>query len=335
MEFSLEDLKLVSYLKVEQLTESGRTINLMPLWDGARWHQWVPNMEGKLVEVAVVDTVEGDYLSITPARDSDLFIPFVHLMWQRASWPEICPFISAISDDFHNMGTSVAKLKHLFDCRKHLPAGAGGRFAQTELEYLVILARSVFDLLQETISNIWTGRVRLLEPVAEARRRAGGLPKTFSKIVLRDKKQLRSSEEIAREYELPAAMAQAFAAAAPFFSRLRDHRDDVIHGLKKAGFVFVTERGFCVNPKEPPFSSFKGWRPEHQYNENIVSLLPWVAEIVHGTINTCSILLSTFASIIRFPPEIAPGYQVFVRGPYAASLASVLQVSSGASPWWD
>ena len=173
------------------------------------------------------------------------------------------------------------------------------------------------------------------EPVAEARRRAGRLPKSFSKVVLRDKKQLRSSAEIAEEYGLPTKLAEAYAGAAPFFSRLRDHRDDVIHGLKKAGYVFVTERGFCVNPKEPPFSSFAGWRPEHRYNENIVSLLPWVAETVLGTIHTCNHLLSTFGSIIEFPPEIAPGYQVFVRGPYAECFASVLQVNSGASPWWD
>jgi hypothetical protein len=335
MQFSLEDLRAVSYLNVEQLATSARTINLMPLWDGAKWHQWVPNIEGKLVEGAVVDTIEGYYLAIVPARDSDLFIPFVDLMWQRASWPEICPFISAISDDFHNMGTSVAKLKYLFDCRKNLPAGAGGRFARTELEYLVILARSIFDLLQEMTSIIWTGRVRLREPVAEARRIAGRLPKTFSKVILRDKKQLRSPVEIAEEFGLPTKLAEAYAGGAPFFSRLRDNRDDVIHGLKKTGYVFVTERGFCVNPKEPPFSSFEGWRPEHRYNENIVSLLPWVAETILGTIHTCNHLLSTFASIIEFPPEIAPGYQVFVRGPYAECFASVLQVNSGASPWWD
>jgi hypothetical protein len=334
MEIFLEDLKVVSYLDVKRLAESGRTINLMPLWDGAKWHSWVPNIHGRLVDAAFVP-IEGDYLATAPASGSDLFIPFFHLMWQRASWPEVCPFISAISDDFHNMGTSVTKLKHFFDCRKNLPAGGGGRFAQTELEYLIILARSVFDLLQEIISIIWTGRVRLSEPVAEARRRAGGLPKTFSRIVLREKKHVRSSEEIAKEYELPAELAQAYAAAAPFFSRLRDHRDDVIHGSRKASHVYITERGFCVDPKEPPFSSFEGWKSEHRFNENIVSLLPWVAEIVLGTIRTCNQLLSTFASIIQFPPDIAPGYQVFVRGPYAEPFARVLQVNSGASPWWD
>lgn len=334
MEFPLEHFRVVSYLNVERLAETGRTINLMPLWDGEKWHMWLPNMEGRLVEVAVPDTIEGDYLAVVPARDSDFFIPFVHLMWQRASWPEVCPFISAICDDFHNMGTSVAKLKYIFDFRQNLPAGAGGRFAWTELVYLIILARSVFDLLQETISNIWMGRVRLNEPGLEARRRAAKLPEKFSKIVLREKRCLTNSDEIANEFGVPEAMAQRYASVAPFFSQLRDHRDDIAHGLGTGGYIFTTERGFCVDPKQPPFSSFDGWLPEHNYNANIVSLLPWIAHTILGTIDACNSLLSAFASIIQFPRDIAPGYRVFIRGPYAESFVSVLQVSSGASPWW-
>jgi len=334
MEFPLEHFRVVSYLNVERLAETGRTINLMPLWDGEKWHLWVPNLEGRLVEAAVPDTIEGDYLAVAPARDSDFFIPFVHLMWQRASWPEVCPLISAICDDFHNMGTSVAKLKYFFDFRRNLPAGAGGRFARTELEYLIVLARSVFDLLQETISNIWTGRVRLHEAALEARRRAGKLPEKFSRIVLRDKRHLRSSDEIANEFGVPAAMAQRYASAACFFSQLRDHRDNILHGLVSGGYIFATERGFCVDPKQPPFSTFGGWRPEHYYNENIVSLLPWIADTILGTIDACNGLLSAFASVIQFPPDIAPGYRVFIRGPYAECFVSVLQVNSGASPWW-
>ena len=38
--------------------------------------------------------------------------------------------------------------------------------------------------------------------------------------------------------------------------------------------IFETERGFCVNPKMPPFNTFESWRPEHYYNENIASVLP-------------------------------------------------------------
>lgn len=334
MHFSLENLRAISYLDLDRLAETDRIVNLMPLWEGGKWHQWVPNIEGKLVEAAVIDTVEGDYLAVEPARDSDLFVPFFDFLWQRASWPEVCPFISAISDDFHNMGTSVAKLKHLFDCRRSLPDGAGGRFAKTELEYIVILSRSVFDLLQEMISTIWTKRVQLLDLAADKRRRAAKLPETFSKVVLCKKKNLRPPEEIEREFAIPANVAAAYAAAAPFFLWVREHRNDVLHGLATRGTIFVTEKGYCVDPKVQPFSSFDGWQPQHYYNTNIVSLLPWLAEVVHGTIRACTGLVEAIASVIKFPPKLAPSYRVFVRGPYASSLASVLQVRCGATPWW-
>jgi len=144
VKFSLENLTAVSYLDVGRIAASDRSIKLMPLWDGQQWHQWFPDINGKLVEGAIIDTVEGDYLAVVPAKNSDILVPFFDFLWQRASWPEVCPIISAISDDFHNMGTSVAKLKYLFDHRANLPDGAGGRFAGTELEYTVILSRSVF-----------------------------------------------------------------------------------------------------------------------------------------------------------------------------------------------
>jgi len=164
---TIESLKVVSYLKTEHLGD-GRTVKLMPLWDGTNWRMWVDTPVG-LIEGKMMDTIEGDYVGVGAAKESDLFIPFVHLMWQRASWPEVCPLISAISDDFHNMGTSLAKLKHFFHSQRTLPPRSASRFAYTELEYLVMLTRAVFDLLQEmirycgpTTSNFLTNKRRVV-----------------------------------------------------------------------------------------------------------------------------------------------------------------------------
>ena len=282
----------------------------------------------------VVDTVEGDYVSVGAAKKSDLWIPFVDLMWQRASWPEICPLIMSISDDFHNMGTSVAKLRYFHDSQKTLANRSASRFASTELEYLVMLTRGVFDLLQEMVSNLWSNSVQLLDEAAELRRRARKLPETFSKIVLRDKREIRSAKQIESEFGLPKPLAEEYERVAPFFSQLRDVRDSVVHSGADFGIVFATERGFCVNPKAKPFSEFSGWRPEHYYNENIASVLPWIANVVLQTIQACNGLMNTFGTIIKLPPEIAPGYRIFVRGPHNEALAELLQVHSGASFWW-
>jgi hypothetical protein len=111
---TFEELQKATYLDITNLGE--RTVKLMALWDGLDWHMWLETPIG-LIKSKVVDTTEGDYVAKTAAKNTDLFIPFVHIMWQHASWGDLCPLILAISDDFHNMGTSVAKLRHSFDFR--------------------------------------------------------------------------------------------------------------------------------------------------------------------------------------------------------------------------
>ena len=115
---------------------------------------------GRIIKGKIIDTAESDYVAKSAAQPSDLFIPFIHIMWQQASWSEICPLIVAISEDFHNMGTSVAKLKHFHDHRKQIGIKGAHKFALTELEYLVTLCRTTFDLLQEMIASIWKTKVR-------------------------------------------------------------------------------------------------------------------------------------------------------------------------------
>lgn len=327
---SLEALKVVPYLDTAQL--GGRTIKLMPLWDGERWRQWLPTPLG-VSEIKIVDVTEADYVALAPAKDSDLFIPFVHLMWQRASWPEVCPMISAICDDFRNMGISISKLRFFFDHRASLTAVT--RFAETELEYMLTVTRSVFDLLQEIISILWKTCVKLFDAAAETYRRGRSLPPTFSKLVLKDKSEPKTTAEIQRIYGLPELFAQEYVRITPFFSQLRHARDAIMHGGSETGHLFITERGFCIDPRAAPFSWFEDWQPEHRYNANLSSVLPWVADLVLKTIDACNRLTMAFAAVVQFPPDIAPGYRVFVRGPQNDALVEALRVRAGGTPWWS
>lgn len=329
---NIENLRAIPYFKVENLTD-GRSVRVMPFWDGQNWHLWLDTPAG-FIEGKILETVEGDYVGLGAARETDLWIPFIELMWQRASWPEVCPLINAISDDFHNMGTSLAKLRLFFDCQAKLSPGAARRFAATELEYIVILARTVFDSLQEIIRAIWK-TVKLSDAEAEERHRAISLPKSFADVIFRSNEE-QTAAEIVERFVLPPPLANEYAKVSPFFAELRRARDKVVHGGTEVGFIFDTERGFCVNPKQPPFSSFVGWKPEHYYNDHIASVLPWVAYIVLQTIQACNSLMGTFSSVIQLPPEIAPGYHIFVRGPHTDAVAEALRVYHGASPcWWE
>jgi hypothetical protein len=329
---AFEELKKLPYLDVSAL--DGRTVQLMPLWDGANWRMWFNTPIG-LIEGKIVDAAESDYVAKSAARPSDLFIEFIHIMWQQASWSEICPFIIAISNDFHNMGTSVAKLKYFHEFRGRTGDRGAHKFASTELEYLVTLCRTTFDLLQEMMAWIWKNTVRLKNESAETFRRAHSLPKTFSKMVLKEKEQLRTAAEIETQFGLPKLMAEQYERVGPFFSELRRIRDKIVHGGNGFGMIFDTERGFCVDPKGPPFSTFENWRPEHYYNENIASVLPWIADTILKTIDACNSLMSAFGTAVQLPPPIAPGYAVFVRGYHNETFAELLSIQSGGSAWWD
>jgi hypothetical protein len=329
---TIEELKKLPYLDVSAL--DGRTVNLMPLWDGTDWHMWIDTPVG-LIKTKIIDTSESDYVAKSAARPTDLFIPFIHMMWQQASWGEICPLIIAIGDDFHNMGTSVAKLKHIHEFRKQIGERGVHKFALTELEYLVTLCRTTFDLLQELMAWIWKDKVRLVDESLEAFRRAHPLPKTFSRMVLHEKERVRSTAEIEAQFGLPKPMAEEYERVAPFFRELRSIRDRIVHGGSGFGLIFDTERGFCVDPKRHPFNTFEKWGPEYYYNENIASVLPWIADTILKTIDACNGLMIAFGSVVQLPPLIAPGYTVFVRGYHNEAFAELLSIQSGGSVWWD
>jgi hypothetical protein len=195
-----------------------------------------------ILEDKITDTSEGDYVAKSAAKPSDLFIPFVHLMWQQASYQEIIPLIVAISEDFHNMGTSVAKLQHFCQFRSQISVGATDRFALTELEYLVTLTRTVFDLLQEMIALIWKDKVQLLDERSETFRKSHSLPKTFSKMVLHEKETVRTADEIVTQFGIPKPLAEGYARTAPFFSVLRRIRNRVVHGGSGFGSPAVWRR---------------------------------------------------------------------------------------------
>jgi hypothetical protein len=328
---SRKELKQVPHLNLGDLGD--RQINLMPLWDGETWHSWIPT-EDKIVRMPMQGLVEGNYLAKAVQTESDLFIRFVDLMWQRASWPEIVPLVIAIEDDFCNMGTSITKLKHIFQTQKLLPQGAPRTFAATELEYLIILCRTVFDLLHEMISRIWNMRVCLLDPDAERRRKSRKLPTdSFARICLKEDSPL-TVEEIEQRFRLPKALAEQYVLAAPFFVELRKLRTVVVHGGTELVHIVETERGFCIGKNSPLLRAIP-CKFTHEYNEHLVSILPLLSAMIVQTIDTCNSLVNAFARIIPLPGRIAPAYHVFVRGPNTKALLEVLEIHNGGPAWWE
>ncbi|MFD1986249.1 hypothetical protein ACFSOZ_27770 [Mesorhizobium newzealandense] len=327
----LSELKKLRHLNVEAL--NGRAINMMALWEDGSWHLWFPTADGTLMEMHPVDAAHSVYWGKSAARDEDVRFSLFEILWQRASFPDVVPLIHAIADDFHLMAASAAKLEHFHAHAKDTEGTLVSSFVRSELEYILIVARSVFDLTQEALSRCWNNHMVSLDPEAEAIRRRHPLPASFAKVLYRAK-VARTSANLVADYALPPSLAQTYLDYEPFFSRLRELRDGIIHGISRNNGIFVTEKGFCVVPTMRPFSDFP-WKAEHHFNESIVSLKPWIAHIVSGTIDACSALLFSLANSTQLPGDIAEGYRVFLRDPANGALLRLLEAETGDQVWWS
>lgn len=325
MNLSLEELSKISHLKCEEL--HGRAIPLLPLWDGSEWHMWIPTQERGLIKMKPIDVGEGDCFAKAPAKESDLYIPFFEFMLKRAYWPELSSKIRGIASDVQNLGTSLAKIDMFYAHREKLSLGASD-FVATELEYILLVCRSLFDLLQEVIARIWKN-VKLFDTSVQKR----DLRPSFRQMVI-ESNQLRTLSQIQERYGLPEELARFYFEAGPFFQQLRSGRDAIAHHGKDIGTIFVTERGFALARTEEPFASFGVWREEHYFNEKLASLRPILAHVIFTTIFTCNSFVEAVSRVIAFPPDIAPDYHVFRRGSNNEALVASLGVLRGENPWW-
>ena len=175
---SESELAKILYLDPRALV--GRSLLMMPFWDGSAWHLWTEAPPGLIIKLQIVDAIHSNYVAKQPAHKTDIWIHFIDHMWQRASWPEVSRIILGIQDDFHPLATSIAKLRHFFDTRNKIDQILISSFVKTELEYLITVARSVFDLLQEALAAIWNKRVNLLDSTQEAIKKRHMLPDTFT-----------------------------------------------------------------------------------------------------------------------------------------------------------
>ena len=159
------------------------------------------------------------------------------------------------------------------------------------------------------------------------------LPRSFRRMVINDKK-LMAQEAIQTQFHVPAELASFYHRHGPFFQVLRQYRDDVVHSGKDFKSIFVTEKGFAVRADVEPFASFGVWNEEHMLPNRLASLRPIVAYVITETLRACEDFADMIKKIIRFPPEIAPGFRLFLRGFHNRQLLAMKDVLANSS-WWE
>lgn len=325
MESTIDIAELSKIPFIDSKNIGGRGLSTLTFYDGGQWQMWFPLSSG--LTMLKGEPAEADYFAKSPEKDTDIYLDFLNFMTQRACWADVMKTIDGIRCDVHNLGASLGKLDLFYQASRDRRLEVT-RFVSTEIEYVFCVCRSLFDLLQEIIAALWK-RVKLLDETVKKKQ----LPNSFRKMVLKDEKLL-SVADIEEQWHVSQALAEFYHRHGPFFELLRNYRDAVVHSGRDLRAIFVTERGFAVSADFQPFASFGVWSDQNMLPNRLASLRPVVAYVITETLRACEDFVQSISREIYFPPEIAPGFKLFLRGFHNRHLIEMKSVLSECR-WWD
>lgn len=300
----------------------GRAIPLQPVYDpeydGKHVPDWAddPDWFVSVIQDGKVNWVDGypaesRYFGKEAASEQDLFLPFVHFYTQHASWPNLMGVMERIEDDIQNLGMCMSKIA-LYQHLSQTSSFETRRFVVSEIEYIFSVCRSLYDLLQDIARNSWD--IVQLEDGGK-----NSLPSSFASIALSGDDPV-PAEELEEKYGLSPTLAEFYESEAEEFARIRSFRDSILHHGQTMDIIFATEEGYSVQSSMEPFASFDVWDEDTFLKNDLAPIWPPIAYTIAHTIGAMNRFSHALTREIAFPPEIAPDYKVFIRGPYVHNL---------------
>lgn len=322
-----EEAKKLPYVK--HLPNDGRAISNHSFYDyeNKDWILHIPIGHGKLARIAGGEVVVGSYLASQPANPSkDLEFPLGTFLIQHLSFRDIINLLYGLESDFHNCSSILEKYLLISLQSKEQRDGAI-QLLVAELEYLVIIVRSIYDLLQK-ISKLAAALIRNLhEP---HNRIVKELPDSFAKVVMHGSRR-RSKDEIIQQYQLPPPLAGFYVAESEHFQWLRDLRVAIEHHGKSPGLIFNIGDGIAIKSDEEPWPFLPIWRPELLKPNGLGSLRAVFLYLVLKALELTKQYVKAYASCIAVPPAIGPGYRFYIRDYFSHHLVSLRLTLE--SPW--
>ncbi len=293
----------------------------------AGWEYWHSHNE-KLIRLRAVPG-DGDYLAAAPEHESDLCIRFLDVIGRQMLYPSLSGKFAGLRKGIHNFGTSLAKIDHFVLQHRQGRLSPISQFAETELEYLLITSRSMFDLFQALFAAFWK-RVRLTSNLVTP---TSALPATFSQLLLEKKEVLRSAEQLVQKYGLPDQIAASLASVGVFFQQIRRSRDLLVHHGHRLPLIFEADRGLALPASTDQFAAFGVWRRASFLPNDLASLRPVLAYIAWQTIASFDSVIGALEDTIQLGPDPVPGLHLFTRGWHTEALRRYSKVDP-ETPWW-
>lgn len=282
------------------------------------WHIWIRIQEdNKFVEIHGWPA-ESFYFARKPERPTDLSLVFLDFMAHRANFIELKQPFSAIQDDILNLSAAFAKLQ-LIHAQEHLEKAGGHRMAATEVEYILMLCRGIFDFLQEITRKLWE-RIELSDQTIKKKQ----LKKSFADMALSGNEP-RSPQDIMKQFAVPPFLAACYAHHAPVFVKIREFRDNLVHRGQHVQTIFYDKSGFVIQRRLGPFLNPDIWRDGEAIENDLVPLIPALALVVYGTLGACEEFAYLFATHFTLLEPMVPGMHLYLRGyfnePFVEALA--------------
>ncbi|CAD6548079.1 hypothetical protein ACFQ3P_25630 [Paraburkholderia sabiae] len=322
----LSQLASIPFIDVSAL--EGRFLSSLTFHDGKSWRLWASTSEHTLIELKIAWPAEGFYFARQPESATDMHFRFLNFIAQHAAFPELKRAVTGIMDDIANLSASLSKLKLLHASRETVGQGTG-RMAATEVEYILLVCRSFFDLLQEVVTRLWS-MVHLVDPV----HRKSGMPRSFADVAIVGGQPV-TAARLMEKYGLSPELADFYASSAPFFMDLRTIRDNLIHNGSQVSGIMSGESDFLVHEKRRPFSTFGIWRDDERQPNDLVPLTPAIAVVVYRTLVACETFSIAMQRTVALPPEIVPGMGFFMRGYFNEYFLTVMEEARIRTSWAD
>ena len=306
----------VPYLDTAAL--AGRFVPSLAFHDDG-WRLWIATGErgDTLIEMKGVPA-EACYFSSEAESSGDINLLFFEFLAQRANYLDIQRAFSGITDDIFNLSGSLAKLALLERSRVAVPHGLS-RMAAGEVEYILVVLRSLLDLFQEAMMKLWN-RIALLE-VSVVKHK---LKDSFADMLTYSGRPS-NAEEISARFGLPIDLAICYERGRVVFDALKRLRDNLVHRGSQIPHIYAGDEGFLIALRDNPFPEIGIWYEAERKPNDLLPLQSVLDTVIFRTFLICDELSAAYQAVIRFPPPTVPQMSFFARGYFTEHLVRAIK----------
>lgn len=326
-EIEREELTKLPYYEGQDLY--GRIVQLRSYYSSEddEWYMYLPVAEGELGRMGGGEVVHGAYFAEEPASpEKDVAFPLGSFVARFTSWQDVAVVSSKMESDLDQLASLFGKLELIANSQS-LTDTERSSLLESEIEHLMTLFRSFYDLLQKFSKRLAS---KVVEPGNLQSRVFQDLPDSFAKIALNGDEP-RSTEQISEAYGVHEDLAEFYASEAEHFATFRDIRDGLIHHGKQAPTIFMLDEGPAIDVSTEPWSGLPVWHETELSRDRLGAVRALAADVAKRCLSATTRYVTAFTTKIAVPPPLISDVTLFLRGPYTANLNILDEII--AEPW--